>query len=56
MLCAAAKDAGAHVVAVGGRPERRELAPAFGAALDDGEGADVVIEAAGSEPRLARRG
>jgi L-iditol 2-dehydrogenase len=49
MLCAAAKDAGAHVVAVGGRPERRELAPAFGAALDDGEGADVVIEAAGSE-------
>ena len=49
MLCAAAKDAGAHVVAIGGRPERRELAPAFGAALDDGEGADVVIEAAGSE-------
>ena len=49
MLCAAAKDAGAHVVAIGGRPERRELAPAFGAALDDGDGADVVIEAAGSE-------
>jgi L-iditol 2-dehydrogenase len=49
MLCAAAKDAGAHVVAVGGRPERRELAPAFGAELGDGQGADVVIEAAGSE-------
>jgi L-iditol 2-dehydrogenase len=49
MLCAAAKDAGAHVIAVGGRPERRELAPAFGAELGDGEGADVVIEAAGSE-------
>jgi L-iditol 2-dehydrogenase len=49
MLCAAAKDAGAHVVAVGGRPERRELAPAFGAELGDGKGADVVIEAAGSE-------
>jgi L-iditol 2-dehydrogenase len=49
MLCAAAKDAGAHVVAIGGRPERRELAPAFGAELGEGEGADVVIEAAGSE-------
>jgi L-iditol 2-dehydrogenase len=49
MLCAVAKDAGAHVVAIGGRPERRELAPAFGAELGEGEGADVVIEAAGSE-------
>ena len=49
MLCAAAKDAGAHVVAVGGRPERRELARAFGAAPGDGEGADVVVEAAGTE-------
>lgn len=49
MLCAAGKDAGAHVVAVGGRPERRELVPAFGGELGDGEGADVVIEAAGTE-------
>jgi L-iditol 2-dehydrogenase len=49
MLCAAAKDAGATVVAVGGRPERRDLAPAFGADTGDGQGADVVIEAAGTE-------
>jgi len=37
MLCAAAKDAGARVVAVGGRPERRELARKFGAEAGDGE-------------------
>jgi L-iditol 2-dehydrogenase len=49
MLCAAAKDAGAQVVAVGGRPERRELVPAFGGEPGDGNGADVVIEAAGTE-------
>jgi L-iditol 2-dehydrogenase len=48
MLCAAARDAGARVVAVGGREERRALAPEFGAALGDGDGADVVIEAAGT--------
>jgi L-iditol 2-dehydrogenase len=48
MLCAAAKDAGARVVAVGGRPERRELAPEFGAEPGDGRGADVVVEAVGS--------
>ena len=48
MLCAAARDAGAHVVAVGGRAERRELAPEFGAAPGDGRGADVVIEAVGT--------
>ena len=48
MLCAAAKDAGARVVAVGGRPERRELALLFGAEPGDGIGADVVIEAVGS--------
>jgi threonine dehydrogenase-like Zn-dependent dehydrogenase len=42
MLCAAAKDAGANVVAVDGRPERRELATDFGAA--PGNGRDVVIE------------
>jgi L-iditol 2-dehydrogenase len=49
MLCAAGKDAGAHVVIVGGRPKRRELVPAFGGQPGDGKGADVVIEAAGSE-------
>jgi L-iditol 2-dehydrogenase len=49
MLCAAGKDAGAHVVVVGGRPQRRELVPAFGGELSDGAGADVVIEAAGTE-------
>ncbi|HSK17155.1 MAG TPA: zinc-binding dehydrogenase [Gaiellaceae bacterium] len=48
MLCAAARDAGATVVAVGGRPERRELAREFGALPGDGAGADVVLEAVGS--------
>ena len=48
MLCAAAKDAGARVVAVGGRPERRELAREFGAEPGDGRGADVVVEAVGT--------
>ena len=62
MLCAAARDAGADVVAVGGRAERRSLAPSFGASPGDGEGADVVIEAAGTPEawqaalRLVRRG
>jgi len=49
MLSAAAKDAGGRVVAVGGRPERRELAREFGAKAGDGVGADVVVEAVGSE-------
>jgi L-iditol 2-dehydrogenase len=49
MLCAAAKDAGAHVVSVGGRPERRELAREFGAVPGDGRGADTVIEAVGTD-------
>ena len=48
MLCAAAKDAGARAVAVGGRAERRELAREFGAEPGDGHGADVVIEAVGT--------
>jgi L-iditol 2-dehydrogenase len=48
MLCAAARDAGANVVSVGGRPERRRLAGEFGAEPGDGAGADVVIEAVGS--------
>jgi L-iditol 2-dehydrogenase len=50
MLCAAAKDAGAHVTSVGGRPERQELAREFGAQPGDGRGADVVIEAVGTAP------
>jgi L-iditol 2-dehydrogenase len=49
MLCACVGDAGGRPVAVGGRPGRRELAPLFGAEVGDGEGADVVIEAAGTE-------
>jgi L-iditol 2-dehydrogenase len=49
MLCAAARDAGARVVAVGGRPERRDLARSFGAEAGDGAGADVVVEAVGTE-------
>ena len=48
MVCAAAKDAGAHVVSVGGRPGRRELAREFGAVPGDGRGADIVIEAVGT--------
>ena len=49
MLCACVADAGGRPVgAVGSRPERRALAPAFGAVAAEAEGADVVIEAAGS--------
>ena len=48
MLCACIADAGGWPVAVGGRPERRELAPLFGAEVGEGAGADVVIEAAGT--------
>jgi L-iditol 2-dehydrogenase len=48
MICAAAKDAGAHVVCVGGRPQRRGLARDFGAEPGDGKGADVVVEAVGT--------
>jgi L-iditol 2-dehydrogenase len=48
MLCACVADAGGEPVGVGSRPERRALAPLFGAELGDGEGADVVLEAAGT--------
>jgi L-iditol 2-dehydrogenase len=48
MICAAAKDAGAHVVCVGGRPQRRELARDFGAEPGDGKDADIVVEAVGT--------
>ena len=49
MLCACVADAGGRPVVVGGRPERRELATSFGARPDEDRGADVVIEAAGTE-------
>ena len=48
MLCACVADAGARPVAVGSREERRVLAPSFDAVLADADGADVVIEAAGT--------
>jgi L-iditol 2-dehydrogenase len=49
MLAACVADAGGWPVVVGGRPERQALVPEFGAETGDGRGADVVIEAAGSE-------
>jgi L-iditol 2-dehydrogenase len=49
MLSACVADAGGWPVIVGGREERRTLADAFGAEAGDGRGADVVVEAAGSE-------
>ena len=48
MLCACVADAGGRPVVVGGRPERRELVPLFGGETGDGEGAEIVIEAAGT--------
>ena len=54
MLCACVADAGGRPELVGGRPERRELAPLFGSVPGDGEGADVVIEAAGTEDAWQR--
>ena len=48
MLCACVADAGGRPVGVGSREERRALAGSFGAVADDPEGADVVIEAAGT--------
>jgi L-iditol 2-dehydrogenase len=49
MLSACVADAGGWPVIVGGREERRALAEAFGAEVGDGRGADVVLEAAGTE-------
>jgi L-iditol 2-dehydrogenase len=62
MLCACIADAGGWPELVGGRPERRALGAGFGAQPGDGEGADFVIEAAGTAEawedavRLARAG
>jgi len=49
MLAACVADAGGWPVIVGGREGRQALAEEFGAEAGDGRGADVVIEAAGSE-------
>ena len=49
MLAASVADAGGWPVIVGGRPERRALVEEFGAEVGDGRGADIVIEAAGTE-------
>ncbi|HEY2777963.1 MAG TPA: zinc-binding dehydrogenase [Gaiellaceae bacterium] len=49
MLAACVSDAGGWPVIVGGRDERRALAEQFGAEAGEGRGADVVIEAAGTE-------
>jgi len=49
MLAACVADAGGWPVVVGGSAERQELAGAFGAEPGDGRGADIVIEAVGSE-------
>jgi L-iditol 2-dehydrogenase len=49
MLSACVADAGGWPVVVGGREERRELVSAFGAEPGDGRGADIVVEAAGTE-------
>jgi L-iditol 2-dehydrogenase len=54
MLSACARDAGGRPEVVGGRPERRALVPDFGGETGDGEGADVVIEAAGTEEAWQR--
>ena len=54
MLSACVRDAGARPEIVGGRSERRALAPLFGAEPGDGGDADVVIEAAGTEEAWQR--
>lgn len=49
MLCACTAATGGRPIGVGGRPERRALAPVFGAEIGGGRGVDVAIEAAGTE-------
>ena len=55
MLSACVADAGGRPEVVGGRAERRALVPEFGGRTGDGEGADVVIEAAGTDEAWQRR-
>jgi len=54
MLAACVADAGGTAEVVGGRTERRELVPVFGGVTGDGEAADVVIEAAGTDEAWQR--
>ena len=54
MLCACVADAGGRPVAVADRADRLELARAFGAEPGDGQGADVAIEAGGTEAAWLR--
>jgi L-iditol 2-dehydrogenase len=49
MLAACVADAGGWPVIVGGRQERQALVEEFGAEAGEGKGADIVIEAAGTE-------
>ncbi len=49
MLAACVADAGGWPVIVGGREERKELIPAFGAEPGEGSDADIVLEAAGTQ-------
>ena len=49
MLSACVADVGGRPEVVGGRAERRALVPEFGGGTGDGDGADVVIEAAGTD-------
>jgi L-iditol 2-dehydrogenase len=53
MLAACVADAGGWPVVVGGRDERRALVEVFGAEVGDGAGADVVIEASGTQEAWA---
>jgi L-iditol 2-dehydrogenase len=53
MLSACVADAGGWPVVVGGRQQRRAFAEEFGAEGGDGRGADVVIEASGTEQAWA---
>ena len=54
MLSACVADAGGRPEVVGGRAERRMLVPEFGGGTGDSEGADVVIEAAGTDEAWQR--
>jgi L-iditol 2-dehydrogenase len=54
MLSACVADAGGVPEVVGGRPERRSLVPEFGGEAGEGDAADVVIEAAGTDEAWQR--